>query len=782
MRFLCLLLFAIVLSSCSHVGDTSPLPQGGLTATGTTGFKSSFPPAKSPTIPFSQRNAAMQAVANKFITLPHKNPKDDFKTLASYMATFKVFAKSGVSPSGVWGVFTDGRPFLLSVESGAAPSEKHMAQPVTYFDPPQSTNDPHTRFAPSSEFPPSGGLVRVLNNNIGNDFPQPLAVGLADALKQTGYDAAYEPATVEQFRRLQNISMLFVQTHGANGFAANGFQYYSIQTLTPQSAFNDVLYADDLNNHRLVYLMAMVLPGQKVGKVKKFGLYGLTGDFFAKYVTFARGGNDLVYVSACQGASSLNGAQDFIRTLQQLGVTYYIGWTKDTFVEDMAESEAFFADRTLGEQNQQELFGYTKHPPGIQPQGAYSGQTVYQAMGTIQRSDGFNGTLTQSGNDLFRKGLGFKYLDDENADLPPYGEKLSLLTVVTSKSAVIPLLLAPDISRIDVHEPYEFGISQNRSELDIVGSFGSQSGKVTIAPTQGGAVHTLSGAKWAPGEIVVPIPPSGSNAFGVVTVISKTGIRSNQVPITMWTGTVTVNDTYFANAITPPSGGQSAVSGSGKFTSSAHLDLQLRADVHPWRPQIEATPLPGTIWFGGVMASSTGSAQAHGSFAGSQMGTTYTLTYGPPPASVALRPVSSGAVTQAFNFDSLAAEGLSPTGCSKSMNDGSGLPLCLAISASAIGAATCTDTPNNTLCGSPNGYGSPFSFGYNTSGYSENVQQIMMTMNPGTYALSLPKITYSDSYNSGDWPNVFSGSGTTRITSRFNAPVSAPTQTTPAIR
>jgi hypothetical protein len=48
------------------------------------------------------------------------------------------------------------------------------------------------------------------------------------------------------------------------------------------------------------------------------------------------------------------------------------------------------------------------------------------------------------------------------------------------------------------------------------------------------------------------------------------------------------------------------------------------------------------------------------------------------------------------------------------MNDGSNLPVCLVVKAGVNDAATCTDSPKNALCG-PNGYGSAFSFSYDTT-------------------------------------------------------------------
>jgi hypothetical protein len=55
-----------------------------------------------------------------------------------------------------------------------------------------------------------------------------------------------------------------------------------------------------------------------------------------------------------------------------------------------------------------------------------------------------------------------------------------------------------------------------------------------------------------------------------------------------------------------------------------------------------------------------------------------------------------------------------------------------------------------------------------------------MRMNPQTFDVSVPSFSYPDSYNSGDWPNTFGGSGTTKYTFTFQKPSSAPGPMTPA--
>lgn len=727
-----------------------------------------------PTISFDRRNAAMEAIGKKFARLPHKNWEADMKTLATYMQTLRVFSKSGVAPAGVWGVFTDGRLFQMTLEVGATPPPEPATRP-------RSATPPIIRVLstlPAAEFPPQGGNVRVLYNNGDPHFSPQVNANLTTALQHTGYlNAKLLTATVANFRSLRNLSMLFVETHGGNGYLANGLQYFELATSDkPDKNLDATAYKDDLDHQRLGYEVAIILPGGKKGKVVTVDFYFVTEEFFAKYVTFAPGGNDFAYISACTSASPLQGAQDFIKTLEQLGVSYYMGWTKEVIIGDLEESLAFFADRTLGEQNQHYLIPPASPPPGKQPETAYSAQTVYAAMGTINRSDGWTGTLQQSGNNF---GGFISYVDKINKSLPPYGALYSQLMMISSKSAVSPLLLAPSIYYINVVEPHQYA---NQAELIIDGAFGSQPGTVNIEP-QGGPLHTLPGAQWTADSITVPIPPSGANASGFVTVVSSTGIPSNEVPITMWKGKVTITDTFKATAIQPPGGG-TPIDGKGNFASSAILNVQFRADVHPWRDHIEATPVPATLWFTHAMASSTGSVtEVSGSFTGSQTlngkTTTYTFTFAPPPAlPFKLFAATTGRTARIFDLGSYAAS-QSRTSCSQAVNDGSGLPLCLGLSANALNAATCRDDPKGTLCDS---YGGPFTFDYNTNGYIAKGNLIKMTMDPKMYTVTVPGFSYADSFNQNDWPPWFGGSGTTNYSFSFDPPVSPPTDTTPAIR
>jgi hypothetical protein len=63
-----------------------------------------------------------------------------------------------------------------------------------------------------------------------------LANAVAQALRESGYrNGAYEPATVDNFRTLKNVSILFVDTHGANGYLPDGSQVYGLQTTTAAS-------------------------------------------------------------------------------------------------------------------------------------------------------------------------------------------------------------------------------------------------------------------------------------------------------------------------------------------------------------------------------------------------------------------------------------------------------------------------------------------------------------------------------------------------------------------
>ena len=265
-----------------------------------------------------------------------------------------------------------------------------------------------------------------------------------------------------------------------------------------------------------------------------------------------------------------------------------------------------------------------------------------------------------------------------------------------------------------------------------------------------------------------------------VIVQSPTGISSNGVPLTLWHGTIHESDSFNVTSIafegpTP--------SGWAIFNSATTMKVQFRADVHPWRGSVNAVPLPPTLWFMNVLPSSSGTVdEIQGSFTGKASSTTFTLTLAPPPTlPIPLYPTTTGRKgVSTFVFGSQAALGTSQAGCSAASNDGSGLPLCLGVAEIASNAATCMDSPKDTLCG-PNGYGSQLTFDYNTMGYTLDVNQLTMQVNPKNYTVSMSPLSYSDSMNSNDWPSNWTGTGTTKYTFSFQAPISPPDAFTPAL-
>jgi hypothetical protein len=266
MRFLCLLLCAILLAACSHFGAT-PLPSGtnpalvppinarGSEHAAAAAGASSTP--SGPVLSFAKRTSVMQAIMRKFLTLPHKNPKKDFQVLASYMGSLHAFSKFGVSPTGVWGVFTDGRLYAFATDSTDA-ALKHspsMDDTSIYAKQPDGISDAtagKSVTAITSNFP-GRGLVAVLYDNLaGTDIDPKYSQQVATALREAGYTGAQAaPATVDNFLALKNVAFLYIEGHAGFGELPNGQYYYLLKTATIPSAANDVKYGDYLKSNAL---------------------------------------------------------------------------------------------------------------------------------------------------------------------------------------------------------------------------------------------------------------------------------------------------------------------------------------------------------------------------------------------------------------------------------------------------------------------------------------------------------------------------------------------------
>ncbi|MGD2068933.1 MAG: hypothetical protein PVI57_09705, partial [Gemmatimonadota bacterium] len=75
--------------------------------------------------------------------------------------------------------------------------------------------------------------------------------------------------------------------------------------------------------------------------------------------------------------------------------------------------------------------------------------------------------------------------------------------------------------------------------------------------------------------VTARVPFEGAGARGDVVAIKPDGVEGNGAPLTEWEGTVKVT-------LTP---------GAGSLKAEAEMDVRFRADVHPYRSQVDGTTM-----------------------------------------------------------------------------------------------------------------------------------------------------------------------------------------------
>jgi hypothetical protein len=720
----------------------------------------------------------MQAVQSEYATLPHTSPSSDFQALAAYVAKRREFSSAQATATGVSGVFTDGRLFLFTANTLASSNAPAPAVVRPFGSasrastlPTENGAAPNVPRRANTEFP-TGGAVRVLVNKLDTKvFDATFANAIASGLTQAGYSGAVvQDSTIDSFAALKDVSLLLVETHGGIGYIPNGSpaplppgtMYFAVVTSTPVSPADDAKYAAGLASNAIGYhIGAYFVPTGNTELYNAESTYFITKNFFAQNVTFAPNSDDVFIGEFCDGGSSAQGVTDFVNELHTLGVSHYLGWTKNVLVQDMEESGAYLFDRMLGEQNQHDLLGFTFAPPGGGLQRPFDENSVLTAMSTIARRDGFSGTLTQSGNNASR-GLIYLSIDLENDALPPTGSEVSNLVdypaTAYDTGAITPLVLAPSIEYMYVTEPYSEGSSDSTATLHLAGEFGSLPGKVVLQPGGSGPEQTLSSPAWSPFGINVTIPPTGASANGIVTVIAANGIRSNGVPLTQWSGTIGITDVQNISE-------DNGYSGNGSVTYGATLNVQIRADVHPLRPTVDALPVAQDFAFDDVMQSSTGSfTKAQGSFTATN-GSTFSYA---PSVPVALYPNTAGrGVENSFVLPFVDSD----QGCTTGQNAHSGLPDCSFLTVNASVVAQCTTNPEGSDLCPDTGVSGPIAGAFST--VLDAPFQFALS---GSYGIvTAPSVSFPDTLGG----TLQGSTGTTTYKSGFGAPVSPPQANTP---
>lgn len=454
----------------------------------------------------------------------------DFEDKVQFVAWLyqnPAFVTAGLFPESfdVYAMFTDGRIVLFT--------DTPKTDEPTTGGRVRGEADKGSRLTETSgtlELPKSTHIS--LFNGMGayfNDNTQALnQIITASGVK---YQVDRKPASVKNLETVKGDALFYLFTHGGGGAIPNpppridSTFVMSLWTTDAVTIENERSYRRYLDDKWLAYMFSTYDNDKPVWH------YGITGEFIKAHMTFAE--NALVYIDACNSFRLRPTGTAFRNLVLDKAVNKkatYIGWTMETNEHMATQASQFILDRLLG--------ANTTGP----------GATTIPKEDPIQRPfdlDRIFSDLTKRGFHLCANGATLKYESRVNDDI----------------------LLTPTIERLEIYE--------HTSVLQIMGSFGSEKGKVTV---DGKEISQI--LDWTPTVINCIIPETGAGSAGDV-IVSVDDRQSNAVPLTLWN----VKLNYASN--------DNGVRMEGTFS------LVIRADMHPRREVPgEAPSLPEMVDYG----------------------------------------------------------------------------------------------------------------------------------------------------------------------------------------
>ena len=740
---------AVGLSACSGNRSLPVSPYAG----GTGAPRPTTAPSPAPSTSSASVAAVATALANVeayYQTLPGTDPMSDVANVAAHMVSSGAFASATAGPGAISATLGDGTPVVVFTDRVAdllAASTIRRRNGIVVGPPPGSTIGPATNHEilflvntlDSAAFTPAN------QQQFGQAFSN---LGF----QSTGAEIDVASVTLENIVALGSthpLDFLDIATHGAVvSLKPGGPQFYVNISNTPVTDASRAQYASDLAAGRLVY--AFVLQKTKI--VSTFTTFAFTPAFLIEHATFNPGA--IVDNESCFGQSPPI-ATAVESAFQLAGAGQYLGWTKPVAGPSADQTDAFIFDRMLGEQSPSQT-GMDQFVAQRSPaQRPFALPFVEAVMQTENRSDGIGvGTETYA-QDAYAT----------NYVYPPSADGVYSHFVVSDfGSASIPNLPIeyglPSIRFVDVDE-------RPVPVMGIHGTFPSAQGSVTITNASGSYAAPVE--SWQPEEVLVEIPNEGAGASGLVTVYSgpnATGVASNSVPLTQWSGRATFTD---SEAITDMDG--SAGSGSGSLAAS--FNFHFRSDVQPAVVDVDTTPEPENFAFNDFEGDSTGSiASVSGGFA-STAGGSATFSLGNPGP---INPFSTASPPS--TFDSLPVPAASaPPSCNDATpgpRPGPNDVSCRQFTFLAYGAIVCTDNVANHLCLPPPLGNAAFILG------EYHPEFLTLTLDPSTYAVTATVPAIASFPGAGFYEsNGHDGDSTVTATLGFSiaAPVDAPSAT-----
>ncbi len=420
------------------------------------------------------------------------------------------------SDGSVWAVFTDGRPLVVALNQAisqdlanakvaAAAGAPKPLLPGGMAGPLSARKTGRNRDSGPYGLPTSNQAI-VLNGFGLEGDTQAHVNAVAAWLTRRGYtDVAPDHlATVENYRKVQNVGVLYVNGHGGVGYLpvvlGTSVTYepvFALGTLTARAddGSTDAQYEALLDSQQLGYL---VIPTYLFGIQLNYGpvaasRYFITKAFAAEQWDFAPA--SWVYLDVCDSFD-----QVFKDTCFENGAGLFMGWDLTVRHSDSIESSRYLLTRCLGISD---ASGAAVNPP----QRAWDFNAVFSRMQTTSRS-----------------------VPSQLPGVPPdiLTESLSLHNTNSGGRAELKFelhaspfepLLQPGIRAISVDDP--------NGAITILGSFGFEPGAITV----GGSAVTID--QWGTSTVYGHVSP---DAHGPV-IVSIGGHDSDPRQLTQWHGT-----------------------------------------------------------------------------------------------------------------------------------------------------------------------------------------------------------------------------------------------------